>query len=130
MRTLFISLAAGACGGAAVGIAFWLFESILPQGPVSISLEEGSLATLLALLLTGAVIARRRHRLAAAALFAGSGASWAFHAVHPLSVCQSDSLYLPCAGSEVASLVGPAVMLLVLAAAFAASTLVRTRSVP
>lgn len=127
LRTLPLSLAAAGAGGAAVWIAFWLFESILPQVFGSIPLVASSTTMLLAMLLAGAVLARKGFIVEAAALFAGSGASWALHVVHPLGICQSDLLYRPCTSIEIASMVIPVIVLMVAAVGLLVSAVAWTR---
>ncbi len=128
MRIVLGSLAAAVCGGTAVWIAFWVFESIVPQGPISIPLEVSSLAIMIAVLLAGTVLVRHSHVVEAAALFAGSASSWALHSVHPLTICQSDSLYRECTASEIAWMALPAVVLLIASAGLSASAVVRKRT--
>ncbi len=115
MKTVTQDLAAAVAGGAFVWAGFWLVESLLP-GFVFLPPEAGRLVILVAGLAAAALIARRWPILTAAAFLAGSGLAWALHEVHPLVLCQSDALYRPCGTSEVAWMVLPSLLLLLLAA--------------
>ena len=127
MKLSYGSLAAAFTGAATVSIAFWLLESVVPQ-VWFVPFEASTLTILLAILVAGAVVARRGRVFEAAALLAGSGAAWAIHEVQPLNLCQSDLLYRPCTTTEIGAMALPAVVLLVVAAGLLASALLRRLS--
>jgi hypothetical protein len=118
MKSWLQTLVAAVAGGAAVWVAFWLLESVLPE-VINVPREAGLLTVLLALLAAGGFLVRGGQLVEAAALLTGSGAAWAVHEVQPFGLCQSDLLYRPCTVSEIGLMVVPPVVLIVCAAVVA-----------
>ena len=118
VRNWIQALIAAVAGGALVWAMFWLVESILP-GWLFLPMEVGRLAILVATLGVPAVLARL-WPLSAAAFLAGAGIEWALHEVNPVTLCQSDALYRPCTTSEIAWMVVPPIVVLLIPAATAA----------
>ena len=129
VKRLYRFVGAALAGAAIVMVALWLSESIVPQ-VLSLPLETNSLTILLVVFVGGGLVAWRGRIFEAAALLAGAGAAWAFHARLQLIACQSDALYRPCTASEVGWMAIPAVVLLASGSVLLASVLARTRPTP
>lgn len=110
MKLLYRMLASAVVGAGVVAVAFWVFESVVPQwSPVPF--EASRIAMLIAVLGTATAVARWGFALEAASFLAASGAVWALHEARPLSVC--DLSYRPCSVGEIGSMALPVAVLLV-----------------
>jgi hypothetical protein len=115
MKALYSIVLAGGAGFAGVAAALWLLESAVPL-TVDVPFEASRLVLMVGLLGIGWTLGRLGYVLAGASFLAGAAAMWAFHEARPLALCQSDLLYRPCTGSEMAAMVAPAIVMAALAA--------------
>jgi hypothetical protein len=121
VKTAIQALMAAVGGAALVWTLFWLVESVLPDFTYA-PWEAERLLIVVAGLVTAGLIARNGSMLTAAALLTGAGLAWSSHEMYSLSLCQSDAaLYRPCTTSEVAWMVVPPIVLLLIAAAIVAN---------
>src|SRR5204863_8690671 len=94
-------------------------QSVLP-GSLALSLEASQLLMGIAVVVAAVFIGRNVGVLTAASFVAGAGLVWALDEIQPLTICQADTLYRPCAAAEIGWMVLPPIALLAISARIAA----------
>ena len=127
MRDVMRVSVAGVVGATFVWGMFWLEESVLPEVAIYLPLTVGRLLILGMVLIAAWLMAQRWPTLVAGVILAGAGLGWALHEIDPLLVCRSDLLFRPCTSGEIGWMVGPAFVLVLIAAGVAVAALRQAR---